>query len=67
MASIRIEDVRKSYGPVEVLKGFSLDIRDGEFLVLVQGMGNDLAATGRRQLHHQPLGQQVVDNRFELV
>jgi multiple sugar transport system ATP-binding protein len=39
MASIRIEDVRKSYGPVEVLKGFSLDIRDGEFVVLVGPSG----------------------------
>jgi multiple sugar transport system ATP-binding protein len=39
MAGIRIDNVRKSYGPVEVLKGFSLDIRDGEFVVLVGPSG----------------------------
>ena len=39
MAGIRIDDIRKSYGPVEVLKGFSLDIADGEFVVLVGPSG----------------------------
>jgi multiple sugar transport system ATP-binding protein len=39
MAGIRIDNVRKSYGPVDVLKGFSLDIRDGEFVVMVGPSG----------------------------
>ncbi|NKN09602.1 ABC transporter ATP-binding protein [Rhizobium laguerreae] len=32
MSSIRIADVSKSYGPVQVLKGLSLDVADGEFI-----------------------------------
>src|SRR3546814_9357112 len=39
MAGIRIESVRKSYGPLTVLKDFSLDIEDGEFVVLVGPSG----------------------------
>ncbi len=39
MASITIRDVRKNYGAVEVIHGVSVDIRDGEFLVLVGPSG----------------------------
>jgi multiple sugar transport system ATP-binding protein len=39
MARILIDNVRKSYGAVTVLHGFSLDIRDGEFVVLVGPSG----------------------------
>lgn len=39
MASVKIENVRKSYGPVEVLHGVSVDIADGEFVVLVGPSG----------------------------
>jgi multiple sugar transport system ATP-binding protein len=39
MARIRIDNVRKSYGQQEILKGFSLDIADGEFVVLVGPSG----------------------------
>src|SRR3546814_89633 len=39
MVGIRIESVRKSYGPLTVLKDFSLDIEDGEFVVLVGPSG----------------------------
>jgi multiple sugar transport system ATP-binding protein len=39
MARIRIDNVRKAYGPLEILKGFSLDIADGEFVVLVGPSG----------------------------
>jgi multiple sugar transport system ATP-binding protein len=39
MASVRIDNVRKSYSAVEVLKGVSIDIADGEFLVLVGPSG----------------------------
>ena len=39
MASIQINHVRKSYGPVHVLKDFSLDIADGVFVVLVGPSG----------------------------
>ena len=31
MASLTIRDVRKSYGPVQVMPGIELAIQDGEF------------------------------------
>jgi multiple sugar transport system ATP-binding protein len=39
MASIDIADIRKAYGPVHVLHGIDLSIRDGEFVVLVGPSG----------------------------
>jgi multiple sugar transport system ATP-binding protein len=39
MARISIRDVHKSYGALTVLKPFSLDIEDGEFVVLVGPSG----------------------------
>ena len=39
MAQLKIEALRKSYGPVEVLKGIDLEIEDGGFLVLVGPSG----------------------------
>ena len=39
MAGIRIDSVTKSYGGLTVLKEFSLDIEDGEFVVLVGPSG----------------------------
>ncbi|MDO9707638.1 ABC transporter ATP-binding protein [Paracraurococcus lichenis] len=39
MASVTIRNVRKAFGPVEVLHGVSVDIADGEFVVLVGPSG----------------------------
>ena len=39
MADVKIRDVRKSFGAVEVLHGVSIDIEDGEFVVLVGPSG----------------------------
>ncbi len=39
MASLKIKDLYKSYGKVEVLKGIDLEIEDGGFLVLVGPSG----------------------------
>jgi len=39
MAEVKIAAVGKHYGAVEVLKSVSLDVRDGEFLVLVGPSG----------------------------
>jgi multiple sugar transport system ATP-binding protein len=39
MASVEIENARKSYGSQEVIHGVSIDIADGEFVVLVGPSG----------------------------
>ncbi|EAR51815.1 maltose/maltodextrin ABC transporter, ATP-binding protein [Oceanicola granulosus HTCC2516] len=39
MATLKLRDVRKSFGSVEVIKGVDLDIEDGEFVVFVGPSG----------------------------
>lgn len=39
MGSLNIENVRKSFGPVEVLKGIDLEVTDGQFVVFVGPSG----------------------------
>jgi len=39
MASVAIRDVRKSFGATEVIHGVDVDIRDGEFVILVGPSG----------------------------
>jgi multiple sugar transport system ATP-binding protein len=39
MAEVTVREVRKSYGPVEVLHGIDVDIDDGQFVVLVGPSG----------------------------
>lgn len=39
MAALTIDNVRKSYGPTEVLKGINIAIEKGEFLVLIGPSG----------------------------
>jgi multiple sugar transport system ATP-binding protein len=39
MATVSIRDVRKSFGPVSIIKGVDVDIHDGEFVILVGPSG----------------------------
>jgi multiple sugar transport system ATP-binding protein len=39
MASVEIRDVRKAYGSQQVIHGVSIDIQDGEFVILVGPSG----------------------------
>ena len=39
MAEVRVEKIIKNYGPVNVLRGVSMDARDGEFVALVGPSG----------------------------
>ena len=39
MAGVSIRNVHKSFGPVKVIQGISMDIADGEFVVMVGPSG----------------------------
>jgi len=39
MSSMKIENLRKTFGQAEILRGISLDVRDGEFVALVGPSG----------------------------
>ncbi|WP_112662610.1 ABC transporter ATP-binding protein [Microvirga flavescens] len=39
MANVSIRDVKKSFGTVSIIKGVSVDIQDGEFVILVGPSG----------------------------
>lgn len=39
MGSLQLENIRKSFGDVEVLKGIDLDVEDGEFVIFVGPSG----------------------------
>jgi len=39
MSELRLRDIRKSFGQIEVIKGVSLDIKPGEFVVFVGPSG----------------------------
>jgi ABC-type sugar transport system ATPase subunit len=40
MGSLNIENVKKSFGQIDVLKGIDLDVADGEFVVFVGPSGS---------------------------
>lgn len=39
MADVKLSNVKKSFGPVEVIKGVDLEINQGEFVVFVGPSG----------------------------
>ena len=39
MGSLQLNSVRKSFGPVDVLKGIDLEVKDGEFVIFVGPSG----------------------------
>ena len=37
---VKLQNIYKSFGPVEVVKGLDLEVEDGEFLVLLGASGS---------------------------
>ncbi|WP_240602811.1 ABC transporter ATP-binding protein [Paracoccus endophyticus] len=65
MASVTIDDVRKSYGAVEVLHGVSIPIEEGEFVVLVgpSGCGKSTLLRMLAGLEHITSGRILIGDR----
>ncbi len=65
MASVTIRDVRKSYGAVEVMHGVSVDIEEGEFVVLVgpSGCGKSTLLRMLAGLEHITSGQILIGEK----
>ena len=57
MASISIENVRKLYGAIEAIRGVSIDIAVGEFVILVGPSG-----CGKSTLFGDGCGLEVISN-----
>lgn len=65
MASVTIRDVKKSYGAVEVMHGVSVDIEEGEFVVLVgpSGCGKSTLLRMLAGLEHITSGQILIGDK----
>jgi multiple sugar transport system ATP-binding protein len=65
MGSVAINNVRKAYGTVEVLHGVSIDIPDGEFIVLVgpSGCGKSTLLRMLAGLEDISAGEIAIDGR----
>lgn len=65
MASVTISDIDKSFGTVKVLKDVSIDIEDGEFIVLVgpSGCGKSTLLRIIAGLEQQNSGSIMIGNR----
>ncbi|MEJ1160923.1 ABC transporter ATP-binding protein [Prosthecomicrobium sp. N25] len=65
MASVEIRDVRKSFGAVSIIKGVDVDIREGEFVILVgpSGCGKSTLLRMIAGLEHITSGEIAIGNR----
>jgi multiple sugar transport system ATP-binding protein len=65
MASVAFRDVRKAFGRVEVLHGVSIDVADGEFVVLVgpSGCGKSTLLRMLAGLEHVTAGEIRIGDR----
>jgi len=66
MASVTIREIRKSYGAVEVMHGVSVDIDEGEFVVLVgpSGCGKSTLLRMLAGLEHITSGEILIGERM---
>ena len=65
MATIKLRNIRKTYGKLEVLKDVNLDIEDGEFVVFVgpSGCGKSTLLRVIAGLGEQTSGDVVIDGK----
>src|SRR5579871_2346907 len=65
MGSIQLKQVRKEFGPVSVINGVDLDIKDGEFAVFVgpSGCGKSTLLRLIAGLEDVTSGQVVIDGK----
>jgi multiple sugar transport system ATP-binding protein len=65
VGSLNIENVKKAFGPVEVLKGINLEVRDGEFVVFVgpSGCGKSTLLRVIAGLEDSTSGRVVIDGQ----
>ncbi len=65
MGSLSLENVKKSFGPVDVIKGVDLDVADGEFVVFVgpSGCGKSTLLRIIAGLEEQTSGHVRIDGR----
>jgi multiple sugar transport system ATP-binding protein len=63
VGSLNIENVKKAFGPVEVLKGINLEVNDGEFVVFVgpSGCGKSTLLRVIAGLEDSTSGRVVID------
>jgi len=63
VGSLKIENVKKAFGPVEVLKGINLEVNDGEFVVFVgpSGCGKSTLLRVIAGLEDSTSGRVVID------
>jgi multiple sugar transport system ATP-binding protein len=64
VGSLKIENVKKAFGPVEVLKGINLEVTDGEFVVFVgpSGCGKSTLLRVIAGLEDSTSGRVVIDD-----
>ena len=64
MANLKINDINKNFGNTEVLKGINLDIKDGDFLVLLgpSGCGKSTLLNTIAGLESSNSGEILIDN-----
>ena len=65
MSSVQIREVRKAFGPTQVIQGVSFDIADGEFVVLVgpSGCGKSTLLRMVAGLESISAGEIAIDGR----
>ena len=71
MASLKIRDVKKSYGDLQVMHGVDLDVEEGEFVVFVgpSGCGKSTLLrmiAGRRKIR-KDIRSRIFTNEVQLI